>query len=314
MLRSIMITGANSGLGKEAARQFALRPEVERIVLACRDESRAAEAQLWLEESTGRSIFEVLIVDVSDPDSARAAVDRMQEPVDALVLNAGGMGGQKPLGITSQGVTNMFAANMLGHSILTEEMIRRGLIKQAVLYAGSEAARGVKKMNIKRPALKTFSSEEFTQVINGTYDGKLDDMANYGLVKLMASLWMSTMARKHQDLQFVTMSPGGTSGTKVMDKLPMGMKLMFKYVMMPIMMPLMGMVHGVEVGAKRYVDGLTDPAYLSGHFYASKESTVTGPIIDQGDIFPLLYDVRVQDNAWKAIHAFHPKVEAAVFA
>ncbi len=199
MLKSIMITGANSGLGKEAARQFALRSEVERVVLACRDQTRALGAKKELEASTGRSVFEIVIVDVSDPASVRTAVKGMTDPVDAVVLNAGGMGGSNPLKAGAHGATNMFAANMLGHSILTEEMIRRGLIKHTVLYAGSEAARGVKKMNIKRPVLKTRSKEEFVQVINGTYDVKLDDMANYALIKLMGSLWMSSLARKHTD-------------------------------------------------------------------------------------------------------------------
>ena len=44
----IMITGANAGLGKDAARQLALRPGVEKIYLACRslEKAQAAKAEL----------------------------------------------------------------------------------------------------------------------------------------------------------------------------------------------------------------------------------------------------------------------------
>ena len=63
---SILITGANSGLGFEAARQFAQRKGISKIILACRSEARAQEALQKLEELTGKNIFETLIVDVSD--------------------------------------------------------------------------------------------------------------------------------------------------------------------------------------------------------------------------------------------------------
>ena len=53
----------------------------------------------------------------------------------------------------------------------------------------------------------------------------------------------------------------------------MPMRLMLKYVMMPIVFPLMGgMVHKLEIGAKRFIDAISDERYKSGVFYASKES------------------------------------------
>ena len=115
MNKSILITGANGGLGKESARQLAMLKETERIYLACRNQSKAQEAKQSLESSTGRSIFEIVIMDVSKPDSVRSAVAGLNEPVDALIMNAGGMGGKSPMEMTSSGVTSLFAANVLGH-------------------------------------------------------------------------------------------------------------------------------------------------------------------------------------------------------
>ena len=87
-----------------------------------------------------------------------------------------------------------------------------------VLYAGSEAARGIKNMGIKEPKLKENSVDEFVSIIKGDYfENKKDPMESYALVKYMAALWMSAQARKNTDIRFITMSPGATSGTAVMD-------------------------------------------------------------------------------------------------
>ena len=63
------------------------------------------------------------------------------------------------------------------------------------------------------------------------------------------------------------MSPGNTKGTAAPDSLPPAMRFMLNYFMMPIVFPLMGgMVHTLDVGAKRFVDGISDDRYKSGVF------------------------------------------------
>ena len=305
MNKSILITGANSGLGKESARQLAMINETEKIYLACRNLTRAKEAKQSLEKSTGRSIFEIVIMDVSNPDSVRSAVAGMDEPVDALIMNAGGMGGKSPLKLTSNGVTSLFANNLLGHVVLLDELLKANKLNNIALYAGSEGARGVEQMGMKRPGLKTSSEDEFASVIDGSFFSKgMDPMEAYGYVKYTAALWMSSEARKNPNLRFITMSPGFTSGTDVMNDLPPSKRFMFKYIMLPIVAPLRGMVHKLEKGAKRFVDGINDDSYSSGVFYASKANKLVGPVVDQGSIFPDLKNTGFQDNANEAIHRF----------
>ena len=41
----MLITGANVGIGKDVARQLALRPEIGRVYLACRNKDRATTAR-----------------------------------------------------------------------------------------------------------------------------------------------------------------------------------------------------------------------------------------------------------------------------
>ena len=73
---------------------------------------------------------------------------------------------------------------------------------------------------------------------------------------------------------------------------------------MPILMPMMGMAHSLEVGAKRFVDGLNNDNYKTGKFYASKSNKPTGAVSDQNIHFPDLDNTTYQDNAYEAIHRF----------
>lgn len=305
MNKSILITGANAGLGKESARQLAMINGTEKIYLACRNLTKAEEAKQSLENSTGKSIFEIIIMDVSDPNSVRSAVAGLKEPIDALIMNAGGMGGKSPMDITSNGVTSLFAANVLGHVILLDELIKEKKLNKVALYAGSEGARGVEDMGMNRPALKTSSEDEFATVIDGTFfDTQTDPMEAYGYIKYMAALWISSEARKNPNLRLITMSPGFTSGTAVMNDLPLAKRLMFKYFMMPIVAPLKGLVHKLDKGAKRFVDGINNDTFKSGVFYASKVKKLTGAVVDQSTIFQDLNNFSYQDNANAAIHRF----------
>ncbi|MCK5701840.1 MAG: hypothetical protein KAI29_11830, partial [Cyclobacteriaceae bacterium] len=106
------------------------------------------------------------------------------------------------------------------------------------------------------------------------------------------------------NIRFITMSPGFTSGTAVMNDLPPSKRFMFKYIMLPIVAPLKGMVHKLDKGAKRFVDGINNESLTSGVFYASKAKKLVGPVIDQSSIFPDLNNATYQDNANAAIQRF----------
>ena len=83
------------------------------------------------------------------------------------------------------------------------------------------------------------------------------------------------------------------------------MRFMLKFVMMPIVFPLMGgMVHNLEVGVKRFVDAISDEQYKSGVFYASKEGKLSGDMVDQSTFFTSLKNTSFQDNANEGIHHF----------
>ena len=299
--KTVLITGANAGIGKDVARQLALRPEIARIYLACRNQDRATTAKAELEAATGRSIFDIILMDVADLSSVRAALAAINGSLDALVMNAGGVGGKTPMHLTADGATYMFASNVLGHAVLLEGLLAEDRLGEVAVFAGSESARGVPKLRMKRPSFVSTSADELATVIDGSYfaGSKTDRALAYGQVKYIGALWMAYLARQHPDRRFITMSPGNTSGTDGPNGLALPLRLAARYVM-----PALGISHKLEVGARRLVDGVTDPTLSSGVFYASAANKLTGPLVDQADIFPDLANPSFQDHANEAIHRF----------
>ena len=305
-IRSVLITGANAGIGKEVARQMALRPGVERVYLACRNEEKARVAKQELERKTGKSSFRIVLMDLSDLASVRSGMLELDGSIDGLVMNAGGAGGRTPLALTKDGVTEIFASNVLGHAALLEGLIASGKLTRTAVYLGSEAARGFPKLGMKRPALPTSSVQDFVDIITGKdfASKKFDAALAYGEVKYIAALCMAEQARRHPELRLLTVSPGNTQGTEIASAMPAPVRFLMQRVMMPIVAPLFGLAHSLETGAGRIVAALNDPSFQSGVFYASAEKKLTGPVMDQSQIFPDLANPTVQQNAEKAIQTF----------
>jgi NAD(P)-dependent dehydrogenase (short-subunit alcohol dehydrogenase family) len=298
--KTALITGANAGLGKEVARQLALRPEFTRIYLVCRNGDRARAAKAELEAATGQKIFDTVLMDVADLGSVRAGLASFDGAIDALVMNAGVIG-PETLGLTADGVTTVFATNVLGHAVLLDGLLAEGRLGEVAVFVGSEAVAGVPKLGMKRPTFVSSSADEFATVIDGSFFAtrKPDFNLAFAQAKYIGALWMAFLARQHPERRFVTVSPGNTTGTGAASGLPLPMRVAAKYVM-----PAFGLSHKLDVGAKRLVDGVTDPALSSGVFYASRANKLKGPLVNQADILPDLANTAFQDHANEAIHRF----------
>ncbi|KAK9326964.1 hypothetical protein V1520DRAFT_387841 [Lipomyces starkeyi] len=88
----VIITGASSGLGKEAAKHI-VRLGASKVILACRNTSKGNKTKAEIESSLrcGPDIIEVWQVDVESPPSVKEFVDRANKlpRLDVLINNAG---------------------------------------------------------------------------------------------------------------------------------------------------------------------------------------------------------------------------------
>lgn len=122
-MKNVMITGANSGLGFETAKRIASDKNYA-IILACRNQERAQEAQQKIIQETNNPNVSVQILDTSSLSSVRHCVEDLKDKnvhLYALVNNAGISGMHE--GITSEGFELVFATNYLGHYLLTMELL-----------------------------------------------------------------------------------------------------------------------------------------------------------------------------------------------
>ncbi|KAK0443239.1 hypothetical protein EV421DRAFT_1710192 [Armillaria borealis] len=89
--KTVVVIGANIGLGFEASKHFA-RMNPERLILACRNEEKGKDALLRLQEDTDYSKAELWIIDLANFGSVTAFADkcaRELDRLDILVENAG---------------------------------------------------------------------------------------------------------------------------------------------------------------------------------------------------------------------------------
>ncbi|TPX30647.1 hypothetical protein SmJEL517_g05831 [Synchytrium microbalum] len=116
--KTIIVTGANSGLGFSTAKEFAQRGA--NVLMLCRNPQAGAKAKDEIVKETGNQHVQVAICDVSLLHSVKSFADSFvaeHKPLHVLVNNAGAMSTKREL--TSEGIETSFALNSLGTYFLT---------------------------------------------------------------------------------------------------------------------------------------------------------------------------------------------------
>src|SRR5438874_7451107 len=119
--KSFIVTGANTGVGFEIARVLAARGA--RVLLGCREQTRALDAIARIKRITPNADLVWLPLDLGDLDSVRTAAEiaSKEHRIDALINNAGVM--NPPLTRTKQGFESQFGVNHLGVFALTSLLL-----------------------------------------------------------------------------------------------------------------------------------------------------------------------------------------------
>src|SRR4051794_19687240 len=116
--RTAVVTGANGGLGLETSRELARAGA--QVVMAARNQEKAAEAVEDIRREVPGASLEVVALDLGSLASVREAADRIlasHDKIDLLVNNAGVMG--IPEQRTADGFEMQFGVDHLGHFALT---------------------------------------------------------------------------------------------------------------------------------------------------------------------------------------------------
>ena len=138
---SALVTGANSGLGYETA--LALAVAGAAVVLACRDQTKGAEALERIRRVAPAAQVELASLDLADQASIRDFADQFNaghNGLNILVNNAGVMA--IPRRETVDGFEMQFGTNHLGHFALTGLLLESLLARPGarVVTVSSEVA------------------------------------------------------------------------------------------------------------------------------------------------------------------------------
>lgn len=142
--KTVLITGANTGLGKETALELARRQA--RVILACRSLEKGQQAAEEIRSKVKDAEVVVKIVDLSSLESVRKfACEILKEEVrlDVLINNAG-VYMDPPAPKTQDGFEMHFGVNHLGHFLLTNmllSLLEKSLPSRIVVVASSLAKR-----------------------------------------------------------------------------------------------------------------------------------------------------------------------------
>lgn len=120
--RVMIVTGANSGIGYEAA--LALAKRKAEVVLACRNQEKAKAAADRIQAVVPAARLELIPLDLSKLQSIREFSERFHEGhsrLNALINNAGVMA--LPKCATADGFEMQFGTNHLGHFALTGQVL-----------------------------------------------------------------------------------------------------------------------------------------------------------------------------------------------
>ena len=118
--KTVIITGSNSGLGFECARNIATSSSDYRVILACRNLKKAEQAKSELVESTGNADIFAMELDLASISSVCAFAENYKAlnwPLYGILCNAGI--NAISTDVTPDGFDIVFATNHLGHFLLT---------------------------------------------------------------------------------------------------------------------------------------------------------------------------------------------------
>ncbi len=122
-MRTVIITGANSGLGFETAKKIASNKDYE-LILACRNSDKGNNAKEEIISFTGNSNIKVLRLDTSSLESVREFVEafkQLNRKIYALINNAGISGMNN--GTSTDNFDLVMATNYIGHFLLTNLLL-----------------------------------------------------------------------------------------------------------------------------------------------------------------------------------------------
>ncbi|MBN2731914.1 MAG: SDR family oxidoreductase [Balneolaceae bacterium] len=266
-----LVTGANSGIGKETAKTLAGLGAF--VVMLCRNEERAEHARQEIIGQTGHTGVEVILADLAHQYDIHRAAEQFREKfeaLDVLINNAGIIPAKREE--TPEGIEKTLAINHLGPFLLTNLLMEQ--LKNAdharIINVASEVHRlGAPIFDINNLQLQT----------------RYSPMKAYGLSKLCNIMFTHELAKRLSDTTVTAncLHPGVVN-TRLASDASWLMKL-FYFIGTPFMRsPKKGAQTSLYLAISDEVSG------ISGQYFKNKQITAPASIA---------FDDELTEKLWK---------------
>ena len=272
-----IVTGSNSGIGKETA--LALAKMGANVVMVVRNRERGEKALREIIRQTGNNSVDLIICDLSSMSSIRRFAEEFKnryKRLDVLVNNAGAMFNKRE--VTPEGFERTLAVNYLGPFLLTHELL--DLLKSSAPSRIINVSSGLAKNG--KVDLDDLQSEKNYQ---GTKAYSQVRAPVYANTKLMVMMFTYELAKRLRGTGvtanvlmpgFVATNLGKNSGS-------LSSSLMFKMVRPMQISPKKGAETSVYLASSSEVTNVT------GKCFAKKKETTT---------CQASYDENLQKQLW----------------
>ena len=272
-----IITGSNSGIGKETAIGLAKMGAI--IVMVVRDQGRGERARMEIVKQTGNSSVDLMICDLSSMSSIRHFAEEFKKKynrLDVLINNAGATFSKRE--VTSEGFERNFAVNYLGPFLLTQELL--SLLKSSAHSRIINVSSGLAKNG--RVDLDDLQSEKNYA---GTKFYSPSRAPAYDNAKLMLMMFSYELDRrlKGSEVTVNVLMPGFTA-----TNLGKSSGSLSSYIMFKMVRP---MQQSAKKGAETsvYLASSDEVKDITGKCFARKKETKTCPVS---------YDEDLQKRLW----------------
>ncbi len=270
--RTILITGANTGIGRAAAEKLAAAGA--RLLLACRSPERARGVLDTIASRHGPDRALLIPLDLADLGQIRQAAARVADTTARLdlLLNNAGLAGQR--GVTRDGFETTFGVNHLGHFLLTLLLLPLLRAAGTARIVNVSSVAHLRARNIDFAALR-----QPTRTFTG--------FPEYTVSKLCNLLFTRELARR---LQGTGITPcavhPGTVATEVWRRLPSPARwLAMQFMISP------------EQGAQRLLHAALTPSVEPGTYYDQFQPRQGNPLATGPDLAKQLW---TQSATWTA--------------
>jgi hypothetical protein len=253
--------------------------------------------------------------------------------IDGVLFNPYGCVGD---GIpqSESGLLELAEYKLIGNAIFLQALFSEGLLKEGsrVIFAGTESARGLPKMGFPVPDLGTTPESVEAFLTGAAYliqndpsdatNEAADDQKTttfkwehaYADLSATGVLFMSSMAKRHPNIYFGTVSAGMTQESLDPKHVPnptLGFTIqmfIFRYIMFPLL-KRWEIAQDVDDGAAYFQRALTGEnwEYASGTFVGAKGGT-GGPICDQATLSggEMFLNESMQEIAYTVVQKYLP--------